>query len=1099
MTSRRSADFCGHVFLVFLALSLVPAVGFAPGSQSNTIALVESGDVGEPGRFALDELGTALRQKNFVVIRSNAPGAGLAILVGIRGRSPQLPEAECYSIRHATPESLTIAGSDERGLMYGILEVARRVHRIAGTISAHDVVTGTPEESGRPDTAVRGMVQFLHNADLEKSWYYDPEYWTQYLGMLARCRFNSFNLVFAHQTSYLAPPYPFLFNVEKYPKVQVPGLSDSDQNRNLETLRLISRKCRERGIDFIMGIWQHQAWKRGQESMVAGLTDDIVQDYSRLAIEKLLRLCPDISGIQLRVNSESGIDSNRQVTFYRDGVISGMKSSGRPVLLDLRGWGALPATMDAAAGSGLPMRLSMKYWAEFMGMPYQPARMLPSYSFADFLSYPRRFPVLHQVWSLGSHRLLPWGSVEWMKRFVPTTRLGGGIGFETCAPLSQKGFGNATGDWRIFADPGREYYRWEFERYWLYYLLYGRLSYDRESSEDVWMDEFRARFAEGAQPVFDAFQAASEVIPFLVSYRLSNPNMYIWPEKQCGGLLDFYIQIKPADPARFATFDEYVAGRHGRTATGKMMPEEASARLQRMANATERALERADARINAANREYAANRLDLTVLALLARYHARKIHAGGHLALFYATGDAAALTTARSDAAAALAVWEQLVRVTDGVYHPKMVFGPQDTGHWKDNLAFVRHDLARLDEIRELFESYGLFDVALDFGAPVKPRARSYEPQYASDYSVERRFRPLDPGMVYTRERGYGWRDTAGIQASDPMQIPYASLEGDNTRNLQLPSGMLYRDYLRSPRPSTLVIDLPDGDYRITTVVSNLPEVAAGPFEVKAGKNAISYVLAETGDKSMDITVTGGSLAIDFVPGPGKDWLVSGLVVTRRAPHIGHAPFPTVAPGTRINLRCTVTSPDAIDRATLIYTIRGGKPVSVPLTGYRTDFSADLKLPDQSRGREVLYWITAADSRGGEGRWPAQGAHLLRLGRDSEPPQILHDAPPSCEPGKPLHLTVAIHDRSPLASARLYYRHLTQEEDYRVIELRLTGGKGVAVIPGDFVIPRYDLQYYFEAVDRMGKGSFYPDPDRAAPYIVSVAKSVEKGSGPEGR
>src|SRR5262249_1967041 len=155
--------------------------------------------------------------------------------------------------------------------------------------------------------------------------------------------------------------------------------------------------------------WEHMAWKRGQTSMVEGLTDENVTEYTRLALTQLLRACPDIAGIQLRVNTESGIENKMQTAFYRDGVLAAMKDPGRPVLLDLRGWGALPSTIEAAVQSGLPMRLSMKYWAEFMGFPYQPAETPASYSYADFLRYPRAYPVLQQVWSLGSHRLLLWG------------------------------------------------------------------------------------------------------------------------------------------------------------------------------------------------------------------------------------------------------------------------------------------------------------------------------------------------------------------------------------------------------------------------------------------------------------------------------------------------------------------------------------------------------------------------------------------------------------------------------------------------------------------------------------------------------------------
>jgi hypothetical protein len=42
----------------------------------------------------------------------------------------------------------------------------------------------------------------------------------------------------------------------------------------------------------------------------------------------------------------------------------------------------------------------------------------------------------------------------------------------------------------------------------------------------------------------------------------------------------------------------------------------------------------------------------------------------------------------------------------------------------------------------------------------------------------------------------------------------------------------------------------------------------------------------------------------------------------------------------------------------------------------------------------------------------------------------------------------------------------------------------VATIPGSYTVPRYDLMYYVEAVDRHGNGAFYPNPDRAVPYVV---------------
>ena len=78
---------------------------------------------------------------------------------------------------------------------------------------------------------MRGIRYFLHNHDLEQNSYYSKEYWQQYFFLLAQSRFNRFNLVFAHQTNYLAPPCPFWLALPEFPGIRVPGLSDASGRR----------------------------------------------------------------------------------------------------------------------------------------------------------------------------------------------------------------------------------------------------------------------------------------------------------------------------------------------------------------------------------------------------------------------------------------------------------------------------------------------------------------------------------------------------------------------------------------------------------------------------------------------------------------------------------------------------------------------------------------------------------------------------------------------------------------------------------------------------------------------------------------------------
>jgi hypothetical protein len=301
-----------------------------------------------------------------------------------------------------TPER--VIAPDERGLMYGLLAAAEQV-RATGRLHP---------ESGRPRTAIRGIRTFLHNEVLEEGWYFSDDYWRAYFAMLARQRFNRFNLVFAHQTGYLAPPYPYWLILPDFPGVRVPALSPERQARNLDRLCRIAAAAADHGIDFTLGIWEHDVPTfLGLGRTVEGLDPATIGPYSRAALRAVLQRCPSIRSVQLRTGDESGIPSDRQVAFYRDHIFPALREAESPVTLDLRGWMMPPGLMGAAEAAGVPLRLSAKYWAEHLGRPYQPAETFPGYSYLDLLRKPHAYGFLWELWALGSHRLLLWGPHGW--------------------------------------------------------------------------------------------------------------------------------------------------------------------------------------------------------------------------------------------------------------------------------------------------------------------------------------------------------------------------------------------------------------------------------------------------------------------------------------------------------------------------------------------------------------------------------------------------------------------------------------------------------------------------------------------------------------
>ncbi|MBI5280529.1 MAG: hypothetical protein HY858_02520 [Candidatus Solibacter usitatus] len=859
-----------------------------------------------------------------------------------------------------------VRGGSQRGLMYGLLEAAAQIRR-QGRLAA---------AKSSPATPIRGIRWFLHNAGLEERWYHDRDHWRAFFEMLARNRFNRFNLVFAHQTGYMAPPYPFWVSVPEFPNVRATSLTSDQRERNLDSLRFISETAVEFGIDFTLGIWEHNV-QRGMTPTVEGLTADNIGPYSYAALKMVLAACPSIRSVQMRTNAESGIPSEKQVEFYRDWVFRALSDSGRLVQLDLRGWLMQKGLMEAALAARVPLRLSSKYWAEDLGRPYQPAETWPNYSFLNFLEKPavsdreRPYQFYWELWGLGSHRLLMWGDPDYVRRAVPTFTLSGSAGFEIDPPLAQKGFGNRPGVWGVFEEKqtDRVFWKYEWQRYWLFYLLWGRLSYDPAEPESLWMDEFTRRFGTPARDVFDAVRNASKVLNEVVAVHLADPNMYIWPEINPGGLIDSYAEVRPSDWRFVASPLEAARARIAGEPSARQTPLQTSARLHEFALQTEQASARAQALLGDKHSEWLGTRPDIDTLALLGRFHGRRQMAADHLAWFYLTGDDSALYGARRETAGALRLWQDLVKLTDGLYPAQMAFGPDDTGHWKDKLTYLEHDLKTVNERVALFEKYGRIDRGFDFGAAVRAaRPGSYrQTSYVEGNTVLPGFAGVSPDTEYSEALGYGWLAPAARTAQGLEPTPYSEVRAVAKNPQRLPANTLIGDSIAGRGAQVFRVKTAAGDYRILLLTPD------GSAEERTG------------------TAAGGVLDIVM---PEGEWRYSGVL------------------------------------------LQAARPPSAPA------------------------------------RWPMPLSC----------PALEHTPPKRVETGRPLQLSLAVYPPTHVRTVRLHYRPLNQLVQWKTMDA--PAQRALFIIPGEELDVRWDLQYYFEALNTERTGWFHPDPAQATPYYV---------------
>ena len=695
------------------------------------------GEISAANRVALDSLLAALKQCDI----------DIEIVIGIAGSSKSFDDylaarglsvgdgAESLLIKKLDDSTIVIAGSDSRGLTYGLYEVFDAV-RLAPL--GADILGCIEDASESPHVAVRAVSTQICNEDVEAVWYDSDEYWRWFFEMLSRYRFNGYTLIYGHNTNYMIPPYAWFVQVPEYPDVRVKGMSEIQREANLKRLNDICDIASEYDIDLSIGIWTQLPVINAREgldfgeSMIENLPEGVAGgDYCSKGLRLMLEKCPGIKGVQLRMNEESGIPHDQQESYYRE-LFSGIANCGRDVKLDLRYKSLSQETIDIANETGVDLTVSTKYWCEHMGLPYHPAQQEPLYSpsrygYGTMLKHDRNYRVIYRLWTFGTSRLLLWGDNDYAARFAESCTLGGGEGFEIMAPLTNKGFGNDAGQWSIFEDESLVSYRWEYERYWPYFLSFGRFGYNPDASRNIWHRELASRFGDSWQQISKAYASASKVLPLITATALFSANSWrFWPEMLTCQHLDSYRKIQPSDYSQFYALSKFemtpfwrgegwtadcsgfvedaVAGE----LNGKWTPIEVSVKLSEIADDILSAIDNCQAD----SAELKATLLDMNVLAGLARYHAAKKLAATELEFFYHDRDVLRLPVIWKHINQARQHWLKIVELTDGKYYDRMILGfskehnsdfafklQEHIGHWKDRVADVDADVAFVAEL----------------------------------------------------------------------------------------------------------------------------------------------------------------------------------------------------------------------------------------------------------------------------------------------------------------------------------------------------------------------------------------------------------------
>jgi hypothetical protein len=477
--------------------------------------------------FGVSKLIEALRGKEIYVLERRFQNLPSEINIeSIVIKTGENISAEGFTINRSGVV-IYILGGDSKGTMYGALELAEQIQLYG--------LDKVEEKSKKPFLNMRGIKfnlpwepydtgePFTKNEQI--CW--DLGFWRNYIDMLAMNRYNCLTLWSRH-------PFHLMFRLAKYPETTY--LSDAELERNTRFFRELFGYAKRRGIDtyiitwcvdiipqVIKGLGLPPHFADPKTSHRVRQESEPIKDYFRECVKTLLNAYPELTGIGTSGSEEMVGDAWVRERWVVDTYLEGIKQSGRVV----------PFIHRTNQQAGKPIK--DLFVDQYEGQTY----ISWKYSNAHMYSHPK--PIFDQLWGAWEGvdmdevkitytvrnddiLTLRWGDPEYTREYVVNMK----------KPYVHGFYWGADGYlWGIdfqHADTGHKRWKYDFERRWYEFALWGRTSYDQDISEDIWKERFRWRYGKAGDALFEGMKAGSKIIPAVNKLLWINYDFQWYPE-----------------------------------------------------------------------------------------------------------------------------------------------------------------------------------------------------------------------------------------------------------------------------------------------------------------------------------------------------------------------------------------------------------------------------------------------------------------------------------------------------------------------------------------------------------------------------------------
>jgi hypothetical protein len=711
-------------------------------SEPAAVALVVPEDLTGPARFGVEQLRAALASRGFDVRMASHPlSTNIEILVIVGGDMssrqgvPQSPES--YAITVNSKDGIVVQGSDATGLMYGALDLADQVASSHASATWEGLAGEIKPTVKSPYLKIRGINMFLTTQDIDNpsSALWSDDYWQDFFDMMARDRYNLLDIHGPCDAVTLTFPnaYSYFVSLADFPHVGVGSILAA---KNIALLQKIIRMAADRGVKVAymnyeeappISAWQTRRFgadERWTPIAQKFLTGPALVKYTREAVASFLKQLPGLWMFGFRIG-----ESGETEDFFEDTYLEALKSASPHLNVYLRTWIADPAKVREL-GRLLPQHLyiEIKYNGEQLGLPYQAVlggrEYSPSGSYENYTNYPRDYSIIWQIRAHGTHRVFYWMSPEFARRTVRSCKFGAGLGFS----MEQMNSNYPEEDY-LHNNPhvNHQFYRWLFQRYWTWNLVWGRTAYDPDTPDQIFVNAFINHFGPEAGPlVFQALAESSKIVPFIYAYHnIGLDHQDFAPEFEAGdhalgvparmwqgtrlvpfgGNNDDFLRVKPLDRTTMADPEAYVEMRLKGLASGRMTPWEAADYLDHAANLSQTEIDRAARMQPESPKNFDCMRMDIEAVAWLGRYYRDRIRSATHLAFYRETYSHPELDQAYNDLNAAIEDWDHLSEITEQHfgYVPEYIRMGVKAFRWRDERRSLEADLNQIDDMERQF------------------------------------------------------------------------------------------------------------------------------------------------------------------------------------------------------------------------------------------------------------------------------------------------------------------------------------------------------------------------------------------------------------